>query len=127
MEKLVHIIKNYWKSLLISSIIFYISIIRSSPFQLPPFPYQDKLIHFIMYFSLTAVFFYDTKQGKNKVKNAVLILIALVIPICYGACIELLQDAYFYPRTASWLDFLANTTGSITAFLLMHFLFFKKQ
>jgi len=127
LAKLVHIIKSYWKSLLISGIIFYISIIRSAPFQLPPFPFQDKLIHFMMYFSLTAVFFYDTKQTISSVKNVFLLLIALVIPICYGGCIELLQDAFFYPRTASWLDFLANATGSIIAFVLMHFVCFKKK
>lgn len=108
--------------LIISCIIFYLCCLISSD-DVPeveiilPFNIQiDKMVHFSMFFGLSAITaFTYIFFSKGRVNILKLVVGAFVFPILYGGLIEILQDLYFPPRTGDWYDFLADFLGSITA------------
>ena len=110
---------KYWKSILVSCVVFYISIIRIPPVKIVEnIPYFDKMVHFGMYFTLASSLFLDfirTSPSLLWVKKVALIV---VIPSLYGGLIEILQGAYFPPRSAEWSDFFADCLGSLVAYLI---------
>ena len=113
-------IKQYWRSGFIFCLIFYVSTMRIPDMpHVPTFTNEDKLVHILMYFTLTAAIYRDIMKAQVKMQKYVFILIVLTFPITYGGIIEILQGAFFPPRTADWFDFFADAIGSSFAFLLM--------
>jgi len=125
---LLKFIKLYWKSIFIFCLIFYVSTMRipKIPCSLI-FPQEDKLVHIIMYFTLSSVIYFDIFRAQIQINRFFLLLIILAFPIVYGGIIEILQGAFFAPRTASWLDFFADAVGSILAFFLTPILLRKTK
>jgi VanZ family protein len=114
-------ILSYWKSIGITACILYLSFAPASTFQsIPTFENEDKLIHFLMYFGLSAVLLFDyTRANKSKnTTNPVFVLICLVYPSLLGGLIEILQQMYF-GRSASWFDFIADCSGVLSGWLIM--------
>lgn len=115
------LLKHYWKSILTGCVIFYLSILRMPSLQqIPKFPLQDKLVHFIMYFTLAFFLYKDYTKLKLRSKLNIVLLV-IVFPSLYGGIIELLQGNFFPPRTAEWGDFLADVLGALLAFILLHY------
>ena len=44
--------------------------------------------------------------------------LAIIMPIVYGGVIELMQEAYFQPRTAEWGDWIADILGTFVAYFI---------
>lgn len=111
---------TYWKSIFLVLIITFLSVYPfSSGIDLPQFQYQDKLIHSLMYVALGFVIFYDTYQNKKTVeKRRCILVIVLIFPLVFGGLIEIIQAAFFPPRTAEWLDWVADIVGSVGGFML---------
>lgn len=109
-------LRTYWFSILVAAAILYASLLREPHVRLNVVHNMDKLAHFVAYFvlgvSLTHALFRD---GRTFLSRA---LWAVLLPVAYGGIIELLQGAFFAPRTADWQDFLANTTGALAAYVL---------
>lgn len=119
-------LKHYWKSIFVFCLIFYVTILHTPHIpRIFIFPHQDKWIHFIMFFSLTAVIYRDIIRTQSAISKIVFLLLVLVLPIVYGGLIEILQGAFIKNRTADWLDFLANTAGALFAFLPVHLFIYK--
>lgn len=80
---------------------------------------SDKWAHTLMYAGLTAVMLFDTNYEKLKQGMVTLPLWLVIIPIAYGGLMELLQ-AYCTNgnRSGDWLDFIANSIGSILVYAL---------
>ncbi|NDV78327.1 VanZ family protein [Dysgonomonas sp. 511] len=114
------IIKYTWPPAIVALIIFYLCCliptddVPSVAFEFP-IP-TDKVVHFLMYFGLSAVasinYIYD-KNGKIIILK--LIVFAILIPILYGGLIEILQHNYFAERSGDWYDFLADALGSLAS------------
>lgn len=121
------ILLKYWKSILVSCVVFYVSIIRIAPVKIVEnIPYFDKMVHFGMYFTLAACLFLDfiyTSSPLSWVKKVALIV---VIPSLYGGLIEILQGAYFPPRSTEWSDFFADCFGALVAYLICNKLLLLK-
>jgi VanZ family protein len=110
---------KYWKSILASSLVFYVSIIRIPPVKIVEFiPYFDKMVHFGMYFTIATCFFLDFIRTSPSLSWIKKVAIMVVIPSLYGGLIEILQGAYFPPRSAQWSDFFADCLGSLVACLI---------
>jgi membrane-associated phospholipid phosphatase/VanZ family protein len=127
---------QYRFSILVALIILYISVLKPAQLpRIPLFPYADKVIHLLMYGFLALFLNYETIPAKQlpawlfpklkgirlpnvKTSQSVMLLIVLILPILMGGIIELLQQYCFPPRTGDWIDFLANTTGVLLAYLL---------
>lgn len=103
------ILRGFWKTLLVAAIILYASLLRVPHFTLPPVDYGDKWVHLLAYALLSFTACWESKQ--SGLCGWRIILIAIGIPIIYGGIIEMLQAYWFYPRTGSWLDWIADCAG----------------
>ncbi|MDO5664439.1 MAG: VanZ family protein [Bacteroidia bacterium] len=96
--------------------------------RLPQIIPWDKVAHFGMFFVLSAVSLFDyfrLHNGKPKIKRW--IFWGVILPIIYGAAIELMQKYIFRSRSAEMADFIANVLGSLAAFFIALFLYKKFQ
>ena len=111
-------IKKYIFSIPVALIIMYLSLANSQTFDKVSFikiPNIDKLIHFTMYFSLMSVLILENRKTIKSAGN--LFLIGL-IPLFYGALLEILQATLTVSRTGSVFDAMANGAGILVSILL---------
>lgn len=87
----------------------------------------DKIVHFGMFFVLSAVsLFHYSRLHNGKFSMKRWIFWGFVLPVMYGAIIELMQKYFFVSRSAEWGDFIADALGSITALIISLFLYDKR-
>ena len=78
----------------------------------------DKVVHFGMFFLLSAVSLYDYyKLHEGHPPLIRWVLWGFMIPVIYGGGIELLQKYVFTTRSAEWGDWIADVAGSLVALL----------
>ena len=115
--------------LLTGLLIFFVTCLLS-PSQIPGMPEGfpwDKLVHFGMFFFLSAVSLYDYYR-MHKGNPAFLRWMGwgFLLPVLYGGVIELMQKYFFASRSAEWGDWIADLLGSLCATLII-IIFFRKQ
>lgn len=114
-------VSKYWKSLLAVIIVSYMSFAPAS--ELPrfnPFEGFDKAVHVLMYMFLSSVIIFDNRKtvfSNGYLKK--LIIPAIVFPVLFGGIVEIMQEAFFPPRSADWFDWLADITGVAAGFGLL--------
>ena len=97
--------------------------IRGMPEGIP----WDKLVHFGMFFVLSAVSLIDYYRLCNENPPTLRwIFWGFFIPVFYGGAIELLQKYFFASRSAEWADWIADILGSLVATVIV-IIFFKKR
>jgi VanZ family protein len=104
-------LKQYYKSILIGLLIVWLSLTGSSipvPGRMLDIPYLDKLGHFGMYAFFSAMLLLDSCRWKVDGKFHYLILL---IPLFFGALMEILQMTLTETRKAEEIDLLANIGG----------------
>jgi VanZ family protein len=104
-------LKQYYKSILIGLLIIWLSLTGSSipvPGRMLDIPYLDKLGHFGMYAFFSAMLLLDSCRWKVDGKFHYLILL---IPLFFGALMEILQMTFTETRKAEEIDLLANIGG----------------
>ena len=79
------------------------------------FPGADYIVHFLMYFVFMSVIVFEHRKGINKIKF--LFLVSL-IPLFYGALMELLQSWLTVSRTGSLADLLFNLAGIVFSVII---------
>lgn len=116
-------IKNNIFSISFSLLILYLSLANAETFEEIGFfdiPYLDKFTHFGLYFSFMIIillehrkFFVNTRQ----------IIMMAMIPVFFGALMELFQSGFTSNRYADILDIMFNTAGTASAVCI--WLFFR--
>ena len=104
-------LKQYYKSILIGFLILWLSLTGSSipvPGRMLDIPYIDKLGHFGMYAFFSTMLLLDSCRWKVDGKFHYLILL---IPLFFGALMEILQMTLTETRKAEEIDLLANIGG----------------
>jgi len=77
---------------------------------------------------LSVVCYYDYFQlNDGNVRKGRWIFWGFVIPVLYGAAIELLQKYVFTNRSADIVDFLSDMIGSVVASILSIYILDRKQ
>lgn len=112
-------ILQYWKSIAVLTLIFFLSTAPASDFKsIPAFPNEDKLVHFLMYFTLAFVLLWDTaKRNPNvDIKNSHVWLWIIGIPILFGGAMEIWQWLLTTSRTGDWLDEATDTVGATVGY-----------
>lgn len=95
--------------------------------EMPPGLPWDKLVHFGMFFLLSAVSLIDYyRLHKGDPHSFRWVFWGFIVPVVYGGVIELLQLYAFAPRGAEWGDWLADILGSLTATVAI-IIFLKKR
>ena len=108
---------------LIALVIFYLTcIIDVDSIPVPEKVFQyDKLVHFAMFFALSAAVFVDYYlKHKGKPNGYRWLLFGLVIPVIYGGLIEIAQENFF-ARSGDLYDFIADAMGSMSATIIALF------
>ena len=81
-----------------------------------------------MFFVLSAVCLFDyyrLHNGQPRISRW--IFWGVVLPVIYGAVIELMQNYLFPSRSAEMADFVADVLGSVTALIIAIFLYKKAE
>ncbi len=114
-------LKRYHKTLLIMLIVTILSLINTSNIktdQLFHIPYFDKIVHFLMYFTMAFFLMFEYYlHHKHKLTHIIQILL---IPLFWGAAMEITQLTLTKNRGAEWWDMAANTLGIITAYFAVY-------
>lgn len=82
----------------------------------------DKLVHGILYFTLSITSFfllYKTRSLQNRQR---VILFAIAIPVLFGGVVEILQNYLIPGRSGDIYDFMANSTGVFLGWLIFKLL-----
>jgi VanZ family protein len=84
----------------------------------------DKFIHVLFYFVLTMLWGLHSMLKLSGIRISKIVLF-VILSICYGILLEILQGTLTTTRHADVLDVLANSTGALLALLV--FVFIKRQ
>lgn len=87
-------------------------------------PNLDKIIHFIMYLTLSFSILLNYFYKNTKISTLTFVLIALFISI-YGIIIEIIQEIFIYGRSGNIYDVLANISGCLLAIFIFNLLKIK--
>lgn len=118
-----YIIRKFWKTIGWAVLVLLLSAWSGEKINqiiaLMPIPNVDKLAHFGMYFVFTFLLMFDFNHLKDRTFPVFQIIIfSIAAAVAYGGAMEILQSLPKLHRTTDIFDFLANTTGSLTAVLL---------
>lgn len=107
-------------------VILYYSQLASDKLPKAVFSWNDKIIHFGIYFVLTSLMClgFSRYNFKNPISRELMGRIIL-ISLSLGGIAELIQEYAVPSRFGDWLDFLANTLGVIASAALGKLVFAK--
>ena len=102
----------YKETVLVGLLIAYFSLVKEPIIRLPEdVAFADKWGHMLAYFLLGAVL--TLNMWRDKVSAKCLWIVGLAVPIIYGGLLEIIQGTMCYPRTASWMDWVADIIGTV--------------
>lgn len=81
----------------------------------------DKVVHFVMYFTLCAVFWYENFKVTLKPRLFLMVIFAVIVPIIFSGVMEYLQYVLTSYRSGDLADFYFNTAGVLVAALFSWF------
>ncbi len=81
-------------------------------------PHFDKIVHFGLFFIFTLLLFRPVKQLKTNFR-----IYVPLISLLFAITLEFLQSFITPSRSSSLLDFVANSTGIVTATIVFLTLF----
>ena len=122
MKRIIFLLKRYVLTLLtliaILCLTFYkpVGLVRT-----PAIVGIDKAVHFAMYFTLCAVFWYETFRMTLRPKPLMMALFSVILPIIFSGAMEYLQYLLTSYRTGDFDDFVFNTVGVLAALLFSLF------
>jgi VanZ family protein len=115
-------ITSFWKTIIWTCVVLFLSLSSGESLPLPfqsMFPHIDKAVHFIMYFVFALVLIHDSQHySRIRLNHGQIILISVLIVICWGGFLEILQLIPRIRRHSDFFDFLANSAGAVVASLL---------
>ena len=124
MKKLIVAIPTGFFSILVTLFLAYLTL-ASNPLNVQSiklFPHADKCAHFLMYFGCTIVYLFE--YAKHKLPHHTSLSVELAITTfaaVMSIIFEIAQLTLTTTREFEYLDCVANASGAIAGFLLMHF------
>ena len=111
MKKL-HIFFYYWFPIIIYCVLIFIQSSYPSIESVPKLPHMDKVLHFVGYALLGALFLRAFKTSRIKNNLKFMLILSILLSSLYGISDEIHQ--YLIPyRDADLMDVLADTLGGI--------------
>ncbi len=116
MQRIIRYLPPYITTLIILIAVCYLSL-ASDPIPEQKiffyFPGSDKVIHFVMYASLTAAFCFDYyRRHSHNNKERTVLALALITSIILGGVIEVLQHIMHMGRSGDLSDLAADALGA---------------
>jgi VanZ family protein len=105
---------------------------NTEPLPTQPINNFDKLVHTIMYLSLSGVIFFDsTRYLRFPISKKRIFLCVFLLPTAIGGLIEIMQAYFTTHRSGEWLDFIFNGVGAFfgmgIALLINRYYLLKKK
>ena len=110
-------LKKYPLSILIICVILFLSFFNPPETPLNKVANIDKALHFLMYFGLCVVLWFEYFRSHKRADIKRLIPWAIVAPIIFSGLVEIGQQTLTPTRAADWWDFLFNSLGCLAAAL----------
>ncbi|MGB2930113.1 MAG: VanZ family protein [Desulfobacterales bacterium] len=102
----------YWFPIILYCLLIFIQSSYPSFKNAPELPYIDKMLHFVAYALLGALFLRAFKTSRIKNNLKLMLILSFVLSSLYGISDEIHQ--YFVPyRDADFMDVLADMLGGI--------------
>ncbi|WP_363321515.1 VanZ family protein [Plebeiibacterium sediminum] len=117
-------LKTYWRTILVICIILFLSLMNVNkvlPSEVKFFKHFDKIVHFLMYFGLSFIFFIENYVNKNSIRKYWIIIDTILI----GISIEFLQFLLTNYRSGNFYDAVFNSIGVLAGSIL--FILMKDQ
>lgn len=123
--------RHYPKSLLLAIIIIYLSCFKPPKNSLEEIPNIDKLVHSLMYCCFSLLIWFEYFRFHHLRKNRILfrgLFFGFLIPVFFGASMELAQKYLIVYRSFEWGDVLANASGAFIAsiFVILYYKVFGR-
>ena len=116
MKRIIFLLKRYVLTLLTLIVILCLTFYKPVGFErTDTIVGLDKVAHFMMYFTLCAVFWYESFCITLKPKTCLMALFAVILPIIFSGAMEYLQYLLTSYRTGDFDDFVFNTIGVLVA------------
>ena len=110
-------IRRYPLSLLVLTVILYLSFFKPPKQKIIDISNIDKFAHFCMYAGFCSIVWLEYFRSHKVVNRGKTILLAVVAPIMFGGAIEIMQGTMTSYRGMDWHDFIFNTIGVLFALL----------
>lgn len=123
MKKLLFKIPPFVATVIVMGLVAYLTLFPDPVPAMPlmMFPYADKVVHFLMFFAVSACWLFDS----GRVMRGAMV-VSIAVSTLYGGLIELLQMWMGMGRSADWFDFVADFFGVVAGVAVCHRLLFKK-
>lgn len=126
-------IKTYPLSIIVLTLVWFLSFFTPPKTELDAVPFIDKWVHIVMYGGTTITIWGEYIFRHKRINWKKLVVWGTVSPIIMSGAIELLQE-YCTPntiisakRSGDWLDIAANSTGVLLASIIMAFIASKRK
>ena len=108
---MLRIFKYHILSIMVFSVVMYLSFFTPPETDGIEIPYLDKLVHFVMYGGFTSVVWLEYLLVHDQLNWKVLALVGLLFPCLLSGSVELLQEYCTDHRGGEWMDLVANCCG----------------
>lgn len=118
--KILDRIPRFLTSAVVTAGVLYLTL-APRPFgsvRIPLFEGADKVVHFMMFFSMAFAYHFDFRRGKKPVDEARLMGWIFVSLSAFGGLIELAQWKMRMGRSGDWYDLLADIAGAVYGIIL---------
>lgn len=123
--------RNSYPGILCGIVILILTGLPGSVFpRVKPVVGIDKVVHALMYagFAFACIWGYRKQfvsNGLQYKKKA--LLLAIIISIAYGGLTELMQEYLIPSRTGDWIDFLADSLGTLIGITVFYVFYRHKK
>ena len=116
MKLMMTLLKRYMLTLLTLALILWLTFCKPFGVEKQSLDIEvDKLVHFVMYFMLCSVFWYESYKVTIKPKFSFMLVFAVIVPIIFSGVMEYFQYLLTSYRTGDFEDFVFNTIGVVAA------------
>jgi VanZ family protein len=115
MIAILHFVKKYYRTIIVSLLIIYLSTVsgeKVSKVSWFTFPHIDKIVHLLMYLTLSITVSYEIVRNKEKISVQKTLIIIVLFAILFGGAMELVQEYFTTTRSGDWADFGFNVIGA---------------
>lgn len=108
---------HYFWSILASATAFVLSVVPIPEVpEVEDVPLFDKWVHMLMYAGVALAVWFDWYHHREDLRLTLAVFAwAVVYPIVLGGCLELWQAYLTTCRSGEWLDFYADSIGTLIA------------
>ncbi len=113
-------IKSFWRTIILVIIIVLLSLLNLNkvvPKGITLFPHFDKMVHFLMYFVLSFVFYFENKYATKPIHKYWIVIDTVFI----GVLLEFLQYLITSVRSGNVYDALFNTLGVFVSSIVFYY------